>query len=696
MTNTKSDSGSAAVIWDRLENMGIITGSRPDNLEGCVSAIQLFPWWMMVVNNPERAHSTASHLGAILCRTKFGLSASGDRHRRAFDILTCSVPIGTPAQISDILREACFRGIASCGDSDDAVTALVALAHLEFVQGVNPGRFLELVSAIDMESESALLAALKIVGTHQIQEAVGFVTNVARNCSNRVVLITAAGILAKLGDSGRAALSRNLGGSQHSKTICKAARESLAGTFDGLDPFLANPECWMQRGAAALLIGHLVEAGAPAEPALEILLERHRAEEDADNRSVIASALAKVLRHAADPQGAKMLLLGEKLVRDGELFQAVLFSGLEITDADLSALSKVKRRVVGANRLLTSHGVLPPSLRDWLSPSIIKALQWDSWLPPKAVRSWFENAGSVPGAELAEVVNENTSTEYEGSLAVAFLRAHPEVAPVYERLRVVRMNLGHQDSFDVFSSSLAGAWTPISAEPAELRCAFGTHAGPPPAPTPRAVGRLLAVASSSLPNGSRTAMRLLSVMDENVRKITAECLATLPVGITSLNGPQCEPTQTGLGVRGLTDSGLGSPQSRPAAVACLPDEFQILFGHVPAAWQSNPMKQLNALILAAHGRSDWFGSLRKWGDKAAVKSFVDAVPAEALCRAIIAIRRGVNNGMAPIALSLAKMLPASSIPEPFQCFFLGLTEAAESEVKPEIEDDEEFDFESLL
>jgi len=693
---TRNGSPDATLIWNRLEAMGVMTGHRPDNLEVCVSAIQIFPWWMMVIHDADRAHNSMSHLGTLLCRTKHGIFASGGRFNRPFDILCCSVPIGTPAQVSDTLRDAFLRGISQPGDSDDAVTALLALAHLEFVHGVHAGRFLEVISLINLESGDPLRAALNIVGKHQILDAIEWVTKVCADCKNDLVVIAAAGVLAKLGEPGRAALSRNLGGSPSAKAIRKAACETLAGTFDGLDAFLSNCHSWEQRGAAARLLGNLVEAGAPAEPALEILLERLRVDDDPDNRAVIAGALAKALRQIGKPRLAQQLLREEKVARDGELYDAILFSGLDITDDALPFLSRVKSRGGEVNRLLTAHGVLPPALQDWFSQSVIKELQWGDWSPPKAVRAWFENAGCIEPLELAESINANISTDHEGALAVEYLRTHPEASKAFERLRIVRMNFGHQASWDVFSATLAGSGSFTSAEPAELRCAFGEHAGPPPAPTPRAIGRLLAVASSGLPNGSRAAMRLLSVMGEDTRILTAECLSSLPSGIRSLAGAQCEPSQTGLGVLGLTDTGLGTSGSRPADPASLPESFQILFGHMPAAWHSNPSSQLAALILAAHGKGDWFGALRKWGDKSEVKDFVESVPAEALCRAIIAIRHGCNSGMKPVALALSQALASTSIPPGFQCFF-GSTENGEPEAQPEAaaEDDDECDFDAF-
>ena len=143
--------------WERLKTMRMVSGPRPSDLQDHRCALDLFPWWMLLIHNPGRAHATASHLGSLLCRHLAGFSAAGERFRRAFDILSCTVPVGSPAQISDALHAAFVRCTAEHADADGAITALRGLAHLEFAHGLHPGRFLAAISGVAMDSDAPLM-----------------------------------------------------------------------------------------------------------------------------------------------------------------------------------------------------------------------------------------------------------------------------------------------------------------------------------------------------------------------------------------------------------------------------------------------------------------------------------------------------------------------------------------------------------
>ena len=544
-----------------------------------------------------------------------------------------------------------------------------------------------------MDSDAPLIAALHLVGTYEREDAVEWVASVCRNCKNSVAVTTAAGVLAKLG-GGREALAREAAIVTQPKSVVVAVHQALeSGEYDALDPMFSDPQSWERRNAAVRLLGNLVEGGAPAVPALEILLQRYRDDDDSDNRSVIAISIGKVLRRIGDPK-VLQLLLEEKVAREEELLDGILFSGIQIPETLLPLLPKKPSRRGAVNRLLTRDAGLPPALNDWAgSHALITAMQWEGFVPPQPVRAWFEDAGSVSGPELVQAIHDQEFSSHDGSLAAAYLRAHPDVVPIFERLRVVRQNFGHQNSWELYSAVLAGAWVSVPTEPAELRCALGSHAGPPPEPSPRTIGRLLAVASSALP-ASREAMRLLSSMGDATREISLECLATLPAGIRELNCQQSVPADEGLGVQGHRDSGLGMPCNRLIHPASMPSPWSVVFGQIPGNWRSCSVLQADGLILAAHGRADWFTQIRNWSDAAEVGAFVQSLSVETVCRVLHAILRGPNQAMRPVAAALSKALSPDSVPQSLRRL-LNLEEAAASSA-PDDEDAFDIDIEEIL
>lgn len=652
-------------VWQRLVAMRTATGPRPAFLEEFRCALDLWPWWMLAVHSPDRAHASASHLGSLLCRKMAGFYPGGERHRRAFDVLSCTVPVGTPEQISSALRSIVLRPFESGGDPDDSVAALLGLAHLEFSRGIHQGRFLEVLSQLAADSDPVLLAALHLVGSHRLEGAVEWVAGVCRMTQNPVVVTAAAGVLPKLGHPGKAALGQMCVARPGSKAIVNAAVQALhSGDFDALDPLLSSKDSWEQRNAAIRMVGNLVEAGAPTEPAIEILLQRYRDDDDADNRAVISTALGKVLRRHGSPD-AVGTLLEEKVTRGDELLDAILFSGIEVPEASIPALVQRRSRRGGVNRLLASRGLVP-SLVDWVGHHVlITSMQWDGFVPSSPTVRFFEDPSTIRCPELAQAIHDHEFPSHNGSLGAAYLRLHPEDIPIIERLRVIRQNFGHQESWEVYSAMLAGAWNPVPTEAAELVCAFGSHVGPPPEATPRAIGRLLAVASSSLPN-SREAMRILGVMGEQVRELSVECLSSLPAGIRSLSPEQSAPSDEGIGANGHADTGLGRPRCRLADPFLMEKGWPVIFGIIPTDWRLEPAKQVWALIMAAQCRTDWFKNLRNWSDAGEVTAFVKAVQPEDVCRLILAIRQGPNGAMRSLGSSLARALSPEDVPKEFR------------------------------
>jgi hypothetical protein len=683
-------------VFARLEAMRLFTGRRPTDPGECLAPIDVFPWWMIMVHTRDRAHGCASHLGSLLARRRYPGFSFDARQRRPFDILSCSVPIGSTSEISDLLRTALLRAIDELGDPDDGIAALLGLAHLEFKLGVGPGRFREVVSLLDPQAsdDRLLLAALHLVGTHRCLEAVDWVARTSAQCKAPTVIMAAAGALARLGEPGRAALSRESASSPEARAIVDAGLRAIElGEFDALDPFLVA-DSWERRNTAVRLLVDLVDAGAPAEPALEILLERYRADDDRDNTAVIAVALGRTLARLGDPDAAR-LLLEEPVTRGSELHDALLFSGLPIPAEALHSIAS--RPKPGVRRLLACFAGLPPALRDWTeSHALVSALQWDAWSPPDPVRAWFESPCTIKdsgfGMELTQAINEHAFTHQDGALATAYLRANPGVLEVWDRLRVIRMNLGDENSWELYSAVIAGSWLPVPTEPAELRCAIGAAAGPPPEATPRAIGRLLAVAASSLRH-SGEAMRLLSCMGEHVREITQEFVMTLPVGLHDLSGDRCFPSDEGFGVRGETDSGLGMPRHPLAEPRALPGPWPVLFGHIPFSWRTSPSQQAEALILATRGKDDWWNGIRGWEDAAAVEGFVQSLPPDATHRVILSIQFGHNPGMRSLGGSLATALRRNN-PE-FRAPLAGVAGTNEA-APPKLEEPDDDELDRLL
>ena len=231
------------------------------------------------------------------------------------------------------------------------------------------------------------------------------------------------------------------------------------------------------------------------------------------------------------------------------------------------------------------------------------------------------------------------------------LAQRPKQRQAYRMTELARW----RDFLGLSAMNLKPKHTPVPTEPAELRCAIGAAAGPPPEATPRAIGRLLAVAASSLRH-SGEAMRLLSCMGEQLREIAQEFVMTLPVGLHDLSGDRCFPSDEGFGVRGETDSGLGMPRHPLAEPRALPGPWPVLFGHIPFSWRTSPLQQAEALILATRAKDDWWSGIRKWEDAAAVEGFVQSLPPDATHRVILAIQFGHNPGMRSLGGSLTTAL----------------------------------------
>ena len=539
-------------------------------------------------------------------------------------------------------------------DTDDIISALLGLAYLEFGPSsakVTRGRFASVIWGLDVDNsdDGAIGAALRLIGRYQCNEALEWACTALRS-KNVYNSLMAAGTLSQLGVSGHGALMKAAAETSNGSAVAKAVIKALnSNEFDGLDPFLAAPN-WLERNAAFKLVGDLVVAGASAEAALEILLQRFKEDDDVDNKASISISLGCTLAQLGSVALKAVATLDKELSpRDEGLIDAILFSGLPVTHEDLLLLGSRRRDAL--KRLLSVHSGLPPSISDWVGGDrILTALQWTAWTPPSIVAGWFGPDTSVDGVDLTSSILEHAFCNHDGSLACAYFASHfDEIAAIWERLRILRMHQGDESCWELFSAVMAGSWQPVTACVAELRCAFGSMAGPPLGATPGSIGRLLAVAGSPLRHAVE-AMRLLSCMGDDVRVIAANLLATTPSGLRNLKRDECAPADSGYGVHGVQNSGLGSGPITLISPQSVADHFKPFFGLCPAL--RSPMVVSDALRAASRWNCDHWRGLADWQNPDSLRRLLDALPPDVVRGTALALQFGRNRSMRELAQTM--------------------------------------------
>ena len=667
------DAAPSASRWhqvlERAAAMGLDLSIDGVDTTNWVSAVDLFPWWMLEVLDGERADSRQWHLGKLLVSRRYNISVGESEHRLAWQTFTACLPVGSRDEVRQMLLEI-VRECAAFGEgvSDrPAVAALCGLAHLRRTEpGGSQGRdaFEEAVWALvpgKLEHMDALRAACRLTAESGIRSLVGAIVEIARK-EVPALMLDACGCLARLGPEGAAALQALPGqvGAKVSTLVQALIDAWERHDFDGLDPSF-NSEQWHVRGAAARFLSDLVVAGGPGGPALEILLARFRVEEDCDVKTLLAESLGEVLHRCGSGGAGRVLTLIQELGGEGNsqhLLDALTFSGQPGVPAEqLESLRPLFEKgdrygAAALNRCLAFQEGVRPSVLDWIHVPVVKALQWSRIRLPASVAGWFTSTPDIEGHQVTAAILREVELEHAGNLAAQFLRHHPELVHVWERLACLYLNSGTPAVWSLLASALAGTPHAVSMHPAELRCALGASCAPAPRFSWSAVGRLVAVAASPVSH-ARDAIRLLGSMGPEARELARHALGTIPSGRTSLTGMAALPPPVGIGPSQAPPGSLGTMASRAPGPGAFPLEFQPMFSLRPRAFTQGA-RAIDGLVVGALHWAEWGADLMSWQDATKTSAVVEEAPIERVQQAIVACGMSGRPGLVRLIRNLGQ------------------------------------------
>jgi len=648
-TATSTTSGAdPALPLKRLKAMGYQTLVDPE--DGWLTASQLFPWHsLFVVNPPDRAPCGGlEHLGLVMARRRYGLNFDLEKNARPAHILSCNLPVATPENAAHLLLE---EAMTCTGARSEALklAALHGLAHLERgVRGRPPvaaGRFLQVLRSVDLPSEGdAARAGLHLIARHRRIDGLEFAGRLVLH-ENPELRLSAIDALLWLGEPGLHALQEaSIKARGDALKTLKAVESGLGHDIDPMHRLLTSDDWTERNGAVRVLRSLVVQKGLAPEGPVEILLSRFRDDTDNDNRTSIGFCLGDLIAHmgpaAVDPVVALLGLVAELQGDSEPLINGILFGGAPgLTVARVSdlmgSIPRIRRIKTSLHRLLAVVSPdYPTNIRDWLESDVVQGIQWNASIPAP-VRAWFEDAASVPPSQVLDAMLDGSRHLHDGSLASAAAEASPSLSTAVECLLPRLMNQGQDTQWTGMTSLMTSSWTPHGIPLAWMRTAIGgLKAGPPLTESPENIGSLLAVAGSSLQGSGDQALEMLAAMSPATRSLAVQLLRALPVGITNLNGPACQPPTTGFGPRERDFPGLGPVPSRPMT-ALLPASLQQFF-HSSPSWMTSDEALDLLLQLGKQGVDGFKGEVWRWEDEETRDELRD-VPTVRVQRAIVAL-----------------------------------------------------------
>ena len=606
------------ILSSRLKAMGFWHAEGPEAEVGLPSLADVFPWWLVVVLDPDRRRTAHAHLGLSVASRRFGLQDSEDLETRTLAAISCGLPLGRAEAQAEIFYRLLLLEIGRGEEGDDEVVSamLCGLAHLEVALGSKEGRFADATRALVDRGwmfQEAFKAIFQLTSVHA---PAGMVETIRRilTLGDGKFALRAAGCLARLGEPGRLELERL------AKVDRKVVQEPVVavlesiegGTLDALDPFL-NDQQWFNRSEASRALGDLIDTKS-IDPslALEVLLARMKVETDRDCRWVLSQSLGKAV--AADPMEGIDRIFSQvcELCGDdpsGELMDALSFGVGTHVDArifeEMRDLFTDGKPAASAalNRCLTWIDGVAPSPADWLCPQVVKSLQWGRLTVPASVAPWFLDGGNMPGHLVVAAMHQERLRSQVACLGIQHLNAHPETMPIWEQLLTRAANIGREGVWSMMGGVIAASRVPTNVLSEELRCAVGFGGPAVPDPTPAGVGRLLAIAASRL-DASKVAIRMLSQTNPVVREIARSFLAGIPVGAGCATDVGALPPARGVGPRRNDAAPLGADRLLRGFPESLPLEYQPIFGMKPEAWRFD-RKPFLGLIISSQHRAAW-------------------------------------------------------------------------------------------
>jgi hypothetical protein len=637
-----------SIVVSRLRAMGLwFSETMPIEPES-LSVSDLFPWWMIKVIQRDRCQVSHGHLGSLLTRHRYGLR-DDSYSPRPFQTLCAGIPLGS-AEIQGQSIHACLMSVVNEGGlrrENDVTALLCALAHLERAGSGQPIRFASAAKSLVDEMDSfqvAHRAIAHLVALHGFESLIDTVGRMLQ-FEHRATCLEAAGSLLQFGGAGRERVeAAHHRASPRNRAVIDSVLESAeSGTLDALDPWL-NDDDWQVRASAARVIAHLM-ASRCVNPgfAMEALIARMENESENDNRWVLSQTLGQAV--AADPDQAVDMIFsklgdleGTNPTRDlmcalslgvGPAVDAGIFERLRDGFSEFDESSRC-----ALNRCLSWVDGMPVSPFDWICPEVIRSLQWGRWALPASVASWFSSESRIESHLVTATLYRERMPAHLASLGLHHLNRNPHVLPIWEQVLTRAANLGNDAVWEVFAAIIAGSRISSGLMPVELRCAIGAGGTPCPEFSPAGIGRLIALASTSL-RSSKEAVELLSQASPDIREIARNALMTVADGIQCPADLQSLPPRCGLGPSRCDPSPLGLWLNRSARPEEMSPEYQPLFGMGPAGWKKSG-SPLEGLLVSCQHRTRWGDDVFEWFDPQEVAALLQREPASRVQQAVAA------------------------------------------------------------
>gem|GEM_PF-4539158 len=691
------NSVDSTILLSRMQAMGFSPLRDTQLPSGSPSASDVLPWWLLEVHKKDQCRVPLSHLSSLMAQHRFGLP-SASFSRLPMQIFCSGLPIGNPEAQAKTLHQI-LMGLIHLGetaDEEEITTLLCGIAHLEAAIGSKSAWFSSASRALiegGAPHEEARRSIAHLAALHPfegMEDALGRLLEVGETSS----CLESIAALLRRGDDGltQIDLHSEIASAANQEAILAVMESLETGTLDALDPFL-NDDSWQTRASAARLVGHLVRRKTIAPgPAVELLVERMKAEDDSDNCWVLSQCLGEVI--ALDPEEGIDVIFNHLCELDGkgvthELMDALSFGVDERVDARMfeelrdlfSYEDSAGRRAL--NRCLTWVEDLPPSPLDWICLPVIKSLQWGQLRLPHSVAPWFSSDSDIAGHLITVLLQRERMPGHTANLGLWHLNRHPEMMPVWESLVYRSANLGKEEVWEVFSGVIAASRIPSRLSNAELRCALGGSAPLDLKADAAGVGRLIAIASTPLRSAYR-AMALLSRGGDEIQTLARHALSSLPAGNKCPSDLGALPPAKGIGPSESDPALLGVPAWTTLRPEHFDAEFQPMFGMKPLAWKAQG-RLLEGLIVACQHRTHWGESLCDWGNEPEVQGLLERSPVSLVHQAIAACTISGVDPLIEIGESLASLLPKTPADGPL----FPLVALAQERLQQSLEDDPE-------
>ena len=708
---------------ERLVQMGLGHWARPGT-ESLPAALDLLPWWALVVRDPERDSQEICDLPSVIAAT-FGIERSdSQRIGQSISILKSAIPIPAktlPELCLALSKKAVEEGWRTRTTSGTAEGILWMLGFLANQNDQNGLRKLFVDTAIQIlldpssDESNRLARVISLISVRYGFEELAAPLAALVDGQEPCLAIEIPGALACLGEPGHRALLRLLGfnGSRKSPELQAAIAACFEDDFDGLLPFLESDRGWQVRASTARLLCHLARAGKQPAAVLEMLLSRARVEQDCDTISVMTVGIGIAVQKIGKNGVEAVLATLQNQFGDGSghhLIDGLLLAGPEfINPIDVEALrmnhdntrgvSLKRRRAI--NRILSWQEGYPVCVADWATDSVYRLLQWEDLKLPLAVQSWFSATPDISLDQLiAGLFSSGRSNENHGFAIAQVLRRgddHRTIKAI-QLACVQALATGQSKLWSTLCGVLAGCWSQVALHPAELRAAFGVAAGTPLQPDWAAAGRLLNIASSPVKQ-AQGALILLAGMGTEFRDMARHALATTPPYKDKRWSLSNIPIAGRLGSQELDASAVGGNPIDLCHPMDLTPESALLFDRVHPDWTTSTGCFLGLQVACFH-QADFSSKMNDWNNTKRVEACLQEAPVIQVQRAILAAVSTDDAKLNQIGLRLAHHAPESALEEgplgPLVAIHRQRARANGIELPtPPDDDDEDLSFESL-